>query len=92
MKKITYTKQFQQTGQTFGAMYNAQKWLSDNGYSYGSTDLSSYVPIVKGEYDIPQKYRNLSKSDIENISGVIHSFDYRDGIVEVRLFEQPTIV
>lgn len=92
MKKITYTKQFQPTGQTFGAMYNAQKWLSDNGYSYGSTSVGADVPVVKGEYDIPQKWHNLSKSDIEGLSGVIHSIDYREGVVEVRLFEQPTNV
>lgn len=86
MKKITYTKQFQPTGRTFGAFYDAKKWLLDNGYSYGGTDIGSYVPVMKGEYNIPQKWHNLSKSDIENLSGVIHSSDYREGVVEVRLF------
>ena len=91
MKKFKFIKQFQPTGQTFGAMYVAEKWLSDNGYSSGSTDLNSYVPIVKGEYDLPQKYRNLNKAGIECLAGVIHSIDYREGVVEVRLFEEPEL-
>lgn len=92
MKNFEFVKVFPPTGKTFGAFYNAEKWLSDNGYSYGSTDRGSYVPIMKGEYDIPQKYYNLSKSDIANLSGVVHSTDYREGEVEVRLFEQPQII
>lgn len=92
MKKINFIKQFLPTGKTFGALYNAQKWLKLNGYSYGSTDIGSYVPVVEGEYNLPQKWHNLSKSDIENISGVIHSCDYREGIVEVRLFKTPTVI
>lgn len=86
MKKVNFIKQFLPTGRTFRAMYDAQKWLTDNGYSYGSTDIGSYVPVMKGEYNIPQKWHNLSKSDIDSLSGVIHSVDYREGAVEVRLF------
>lgn len=89
MKKFELVIEFENTGQTFGAMYAAERWLYENGYSYGSTDRGSYVPIVKGEYNLPQKWYNLSKSDIENLSGVIHSTDYRDGKVEVRLFSKP---
>ena len=87
MKKFNLIKVFENDGTTFSAMYKAEKWLSDNGYSYGSTDIGSYVPVIKGEYNIPQKYYNLSREDIKNLSGVIHSSDYRDGDVEVRLFD-----
>lgn len=92
MKKFKFIKEFQPTGQTFGAMYAAKRWLRENGYSSGSTDLGTYVPIVKGEYDLPQKYRNLSKAGIDHMAGVIHSIDYREGKVEVRLFNDPELL
>lgn len=89
MRQIKYKRTFENNDSEWSAFYYAKKWLLDNGYSFGSTDIGPYVPVVKGGYNIPQKWHNLSKSDIENLSGVICSTDYRNGIVEVRLFDNP---
>lgn len=91
MKKIKYVRTFENNNAEWSAFYHAKRWLLENGYSFGSTDIGPYVPIVKGDYNIPQKYKNLSKSDIENLAGVICFVDYRNGRVEIRLFEDPNI-
>lgn len=76
------------SGETFGAKYQAQKWLHEHGYSYGSTDLSPYVPAMKGErYDLPQKLHNFDREDLKRVDAVMFSYDYRDGWVEVWLVE-----
>ena len=78
---------FYNDGRTFSAMYQAQAWLRERGYSYGSTCLSPYVAIQKGKYTLPQKMHNFDKEDLALIDGVIYSTDYREGEVEIWLKE-----
>lgn len=82
---------FKNDGQLFSAWYNAQAWLHKHGYSCGSTCLSPYVAIQKGEYTLPQKVHNFCKEDMALIDGVIYSLDYRNGEVEIWLKEVPVI-
>lgn len=82
---------FKNDGQLFSAWYNAQAWLRKHGYSCGSTCLSPYVAIQKGEYTLPQKVYNFDKEDMAVIDGVIYSLDYRNGEVEIWLKELPVI-
>ena len=72
----------------FDALYQAQSYLIDLGYSYGSLAVSSSpnVAVKKGEYNLPQKWHNLDKEQIASIDGVIRSLDYREGQVTVILF------
>ena len=72
----------------FDAFYQAQSYLSDLGYSYGSLAVTSSpnVAVKKGEYDLPQKWHNFDKEEISLIDGVIRSLDYREGQVTVMLF------
>lgn len=72
----------------FDAFYQAQSYLNDLGYSYGSLAVTSSpnVAVKKGEYDLPQKWHNFDKEEITLIDGVIRSFDYREGQVTVMLF------
>lgn len=80
---------FENTGVTFSAMYQAQHWLHENGYRYGSSDWSNYIPAMKGErYTLPQKLYNFDREDYDQVSAVMYSPDYRDGRVEVWLVEQ----
>ena len=80
---------FENTGEDFSAMYQAQHWLHDNGYRYGSSDWSHYIPAMKGErYTLPQKLYNFDREDYDRVSAVMYSLDYRDGWVEVWLVEQ----
>mgnify|MGYP003613607855 FL=1 len=72
----------------FDALYQAQSYLNDLGYEYGSLAVTSSpnVAVKKGEYDLPQKWHNLDKEEIASIDGVIRSLDYREGQVTVMLF------
>ena len=72
----------------FDAFYQAVAYLSDSGYTYGSLAVTSSlnVAVRKGKYDLPEKWHNLDKDDIESIDGVIRSLDYREGSVTVMLF------
>lgn len=72
----------------FDAFYQAQSYLNDLGYEYGSLAVTSSLNIAvrKGEYDLPQKWHNLDKKEIASIDGVIRSLDYREGQVTVMLF------
>lgn len=81
-EKIT----FENNGQTFSAMYSAQDFLKLNGYSYGSTDYTKHVAIVKGEYNLPEKWKNMTVEQRNSVNGIITSLDYRDGSVEVILY------
>lgn len=79
---------FKGSDETFRAMWNAQGWLHEHGFSYGSTDGSSYCPIQKGEYTLPQKLYNFDSEDKALLAGVMRSFDYRNGDVEIWLYEE----
>jgi hypothetical protein len=72
----------------FDALYQAQSYLNNLGYEYGSLAVTSSpnVAVRKGEYDLPEKWRNLDKKEIASIDGVIRSLDYREGQVTVMLF------
>jgi len=79
---------FENTGETFSALYKAKAWLSEHGYRYGSTDIGPYLPAMKGEeYDLPQKLHNFDLDDYLRVNAVCYSNDYREGWVEVWLVE-----
>ena len=78
-------KTFDQTG-TFEAIGEAKKYLTDNGYSYGSMQGSDPVSILKGDYYI-EKWRNLSPGEKRGLDGTITGTDKRNGPVTVEIFE-----
>ncbi len=65
-------KVFKHDGTTFGAHYAAQKWLRENGYSYGSSSHNGPAGIVKGNVAIA-KYRHLSSADKDSMDGWLYS-------------------
>lgn len=80
-------KEFPHNGRTFGALSDAQKWLKENGYSFGVLCGSSPIAIKKGDYLIA-KWRNLSpKQQTQGIDGTITSDDWREGSVTVEIKE-----
>ena len=88
-KKIHTQQNFtKKEDRPFDALYQAQSYLKDLGYSYGSLSVTSSpnVAVRKGEYDLPEKWHNLDKKEIASIDGVIRSLDYREGQVTVMLF------
>lgn len=72
---------------TFESFYEAGHWLSENGYSCGSTSCMSPVAIRKGEYDLPQKWHNLSKEEIDSVDGIMFSSNFREGEVEIYIYK-----
>lgn len=78
---------------TFKSYYAACEWLNKNGYSFGSTSVNRQsggkqpVAVTKGEYDLPQKWHNLSKQEQKSVIAVIDSDDYREGEVRIIFFE-----
>jgi hypothetical protein len=78
---------------TFKSFYSACGWLSANGYSYGSTTkdrkLCKYLPVAicKGEYNLPQKWHNLTREERKSVSGVMVSNNFREGEVTLIFFE-----
>jgi hypothetical protein len=79
------TKEFKADG-TFESLRAAQLWLTTNGYSYGSLCRDEPVAIMKGDYDIPQKWRNIHDSFKNKVDGVILSNDFIEGSVTVILY------
>ena len=75
---------------TFESLYAAQSYARSRGYVYGSLCGDAPVALRKGqsfsEYDLPEKWNNLSDEDIKSVDGVIKSRDYREGAVTVMLF------
>lgn len=88
-REVKEQHEFKEEG-TFQSFYSAQGWLRRCGYVYGSTCINSPVAVRKGEdfkdYDLPQKWKNLSEEDIASVDGVIVSRDFREGSVTVILF------
>lgn len=81
-----FKKVFDQPG-TFQALYAAQTWLTQNGYSYGSTCVDQPVGILKGDYCIA-KWRNLTRAEIAVLDGRLEG-DVRNGPLTVTLNAAP---
>lgn len=71
---------------TFAAVGAACKWLSENGYSYGSMQRGAPIGIMKGDYAI-SKWRNLSAADVADLDGYMQG-DFRNGPVIIS-FKNP---
>lgn len=82
------TIEFKHDGQTFSAWYKAQDWLRNNGYGFGSLCQGEPVAVVRGEYNLPQKWRNMSAKEKAFVDGKIESSDFREGSVTIRLRDQ----
>ena len=77
-----FQKTFDQKG-TFEALYACQRWLTANGYSYGSTCCAEPVGVLKGDYVIA-KWRNLTRQERAELHGTVDG-DFREGPLVLRL-------
>lgn len=69
----------------FEAMYQAEAWLTQNGYSYGSAERSAPRGIMKGENTYIEKWSRYSKAEQEAFDGLMTG-DMRHGPVTVEIF------
>lgn len=81
-----FTKTFSNEG-TFQALYAAQDWLKENGYSYGSTCREMPIGILKGDWAIA-KWKNLTKKEIADLDGQLQG-DKREGPITITLKVAP---
>lgn len=86
-KEVKQELTFKESG-TFQSYYKACRWLSENGYSYGSTACSrtQLCGIMKGDYNIAKWY-NLSNKEINELDGYMTSNDYREGEVKIIIYK-----
>jgi len=84
-REIKQKLSFKQEG-TFQSLYAAEAWCIQNGYEYGSLCCQQPIAIVKGDYNLPQKWKNFSKTQKNQVDGVITSFDFREGEVTVTIY------
>lgn len=74
----------------FNSLYEAESWLREQGYVYGSLCGDALIAVRKGEdfshYDLPEKWKNFSDEDKAYCDGVLVSQDFRNCPVTVFLF------
>lgn len=85
-RKIIREITFDKRNDDFGNYYDACKYLKDSGYSYGSMCGNRPIAIKKGEYDLPQKWKNFTTYGKSQIDGVMVG-EFRNGVVNVFLFD-----
>jgi hypothetical protein len=75
---------FANTGD-FAAMYAAEDWCKQNGYSVGSSQRGSPRGLLRGDWLIA-KWRNLTAAERRQLDGQMTG-DMRNGPVTVRVKE-----
>lgn len=68
----------------FESMYAAERWLTENGYSRGSSCASSPTGLLKGDYHIA-KWKNLTKKEKYHLDGVMEG-DLRNGPLTISIY------
>lgn len=81
---MNIVKTFDRAGE-FSATRDAEKFLSDRGFSTGSMQMDADRGILFGDFCI-SKWRGMSKAEINALHGVIRG-DGRNGPVTVILFD-----
>lgn len=91
-REVSLRKTFFQKG-TFESWYLAKKWLTENGYAYGSMSRDQPIGLIKVPEGITQdevyiaKWYNLDDTDILRLDGVMTSTDFREAEVVVTIFK-----
>ncbi|MDQ7733806.1 hypothetical protein QT231_13920 [Halomonas sp. SpR1] len=76
---MAYEKIFNGNGDTFSAKHEAEKWLRDNGYSVGSSCVGHPQGVLQGEDICIAKMKNLTKSEIKQLDGLLYAGSDGDG-------------
>jgi hypothetical protein len=67
-----FEKVFEADGTPFGATWAAEKWLRENGYSYGPSCIGCPQAIIKGDISIA-KWRNLTSDEKRTVDGTLQA-------------------
>ena len=74
-------------GQDFEAFYNAEKWLKENGYSWGSMQRSDPIGITKENWIGGAKWRHLTPKGKAALDGIIEGESKRNGDITITIFD-----
>jgi hypothetical protein len=83
-----FTKTFSESG-AFQALYAAEKWLAQNGYSFGPSCAMHPMPVLKGDFIIA-KWKNLTKKEVAQLDGKVEG-NMREGPVRIVLKSEPEL-
>lgn len=87
-RKVIEKAEFKVEG-TFESMYSAERWLTEKGYSWGSSCAMLPTAVMKGDYysyGLPHKWKNFTTKQKNNVHGAMAG-NMREGTVFVYLFE-----
>lgn len=86
--EIEVAEYFSEPGDTYESFYAAMGWLHENGYQFGSIDHpKKYIAITKGDYNLPQKWHNISQKQKDKLVGFLFSNSFREQPVAVYIFK-----
>lgn len=85
-RKIKHIERIDVQGE-FKSLWASEKWLKDNGYSYGSSCRGMPIAICKDEYTLPQKWKNLTKAEKKSVDGILIT-SFREGPATIIIFEK----
>lgn len=71
---------------TFKSYYAAIAWCTRNGYEDGSMCYPEPIAIMKGEYNLPQKWKNMTLAQRKSVDGLIVADSFREGEVRIYIF------
>lgn len=71
---------------TFGAYYDAEKFIKEQGLFYGSMECDRPIGIAKEDW-VCCKWRHITTAGKQALTGVIISKDFREGDVTVVIFD-----
>ena len=83
MSETFETKVFGYDGTPFGALYKAEEWLRENGYSVGSMCIGGPQAIVKGDVCVA-KWRNLTADEKATVDGILEAGRDQWAVVKIK--------
>lgn len=82
---------FKGNGETFSELYEAEKWLRENGYSYGSSCIGYPIGVLRGRERYIPKMRNMTPFQRRTLDGYL--YHERDGEAKLVLkHDNPELV
>lgn len=67
----------------FQNYYDACRWLKDNGYSYGPSQMDAPSGILKGDFAI-SKMRNMTKKQQSELDGLLYSGRHQEAKIVIK--------
>ncbi len=87
-RPVKEQKVFEGKGFQFGGWNKANRWLFENGFNAGTLEGYNPVGLVKGKYIFSFKWSKLTRTQKDQLDGVMISEDFRNFPVRVILFDK----